>query len=270
MAQIRGSSEFAAGLQRFLQRSLPLPSRRPYTAADDALIDVRDLARSLGLEGCRRALVEFIEQQETDLHASEVLDEERELSTPYSYGYVTEDPTGPNGNGHDEFDADSDDPPLEVDLDLDAHAEHEDGAIYDLNASDSFTLDDPTEDVVDAVPAPEPHYEPVAVAPPVPEVVAAPVVHEEPVVPVDVESFRSAIAPEAAPAVVEPEPAVETPPAPEPEPAPVPELAAAPIEAPTAIEPPTFETPAPEPEPQAQPAAAELAVLAGAGAGACR
>ncbi len=259
VAQIRGSSEFAAGLQRFLQRSLPLPSRRPYTAADDALIDVRDLARSLGLEGCRRALVEFIEQQETDLHASEVLDEERELSRPYSYGYVTEDPTGPNGNGHDGLDADSDDPPLEVDLDLDAHAEHEDGAIYDLNASDSFTLDDPTEDVVDAVPAPEPHHEPVAVALPVPEVVAAPVVHEEPVVPVDVESFRSAIAPEAAPAGVEPEPAVETPPAPEPEPAPVPELAAAPIEAPTAIEPPTFETPAPEPEPQAQPAAAELA-----------
>src|SRR5262245_36708816 len=35
VAQIRGGNEFAAGLQRFLQRSLPLPGRRPYATADD-------------------------------------------------------------------------------------------------------------------------------------------------------------------------------------------------------------------------------------------
>ena len=228
VAQIRGSSEFAAGLQRFLQRSLPLQSRRPYTAADDALIDVRDLARSLGLEGCRRALVEFIEQQETDLHASEVLDEERELSTPYSYGYVTEDPTGPNGNGHDEFDGDSDDPPLEVDLDLDAHAEHEDGAIYDLNASESFTFDDPAEEVA------KPSRHPNRTTSRLPCRRRLKKSSQRPLSRRTRRSGGRRIVPKRDRPrgyVVEPEPVVETPPAPEPEPAPAPELAAAPIEA---------------------------------------
>ena len=65
VAQIRASSEFASGFVAFLQRALPLPDRRPYTSADDALIDLRDLASELGgLQQCRRALVDFIELME--------------------------------------------------------------------------------------------------------------------------------------------------------------------------------------------------------------
>ena len=64
IAQIRGSSQFATGLQVFLHRALPLPNRQPYATADDALIDLRDLASELGLHVCRRALVDFIEQME--------------------------------------------------------------------------------------------------------------------------------------------------------------------------------------------------------------
>jgi hypothetical protein len=64
VAQIRGSSEFATGLQVFLHRALPLPNRHPYASADDALIDLRELATELGIHVCRRALVDFIEQMD--------------------------------------------------------------------------------------------------------------------------------------------------------------------------------------------------------------
>ena len=280
VAQIRGSSEFAAGLQRFLQRSLPLPSRRPYSAADDALIDVRDLARSLGLEGCRRALVEFIEQQqEADLHSSAIdrLDEESELSTAYSYSYGTDEPSeGSNGHGLDNLDPDSEHPPLEVDLDLDAHAEHEDAAIYDLSTGVSYTLDEPEQGEPIAY-APEPREARVVAAPveeavlapaPVPAeepaVAAEPFVAAEPVIPVDVESFRSKTAPEPEPPFVAPEPVVQAvappEPEPEPEPAPVPELVAAATEV-LPVPPPAIEPPVSEPEVTTQPAEEEPAAF---------
>jgi hypothetical protein len=62
VAQIRGSADFASGFQTFLERALPIPARRPYPSADDALIDLRDLARELGIPECRRAFVDFIQQ----------------------------------------------------------------------------------------------------------------------------------------------------------------------------------------------------------------
>jgi PEGA domain len=64
VAQIRGSGDFADGLLDFLQRALPLQGSRRYTSADDALIDLRQLASELGLHVCRCALVDFIEQME--------------------------------------------------------------------------------------------------------------------------------------------------------------------------------------------------------------
>ena len=65
VAQIRGASAFASGLQRVLQRSLPLPGRRPYSSADEAILDVRQLVRrEIGVEVCQRALVEFIDQMD--------------------------------------------------------------------------------------------------------------------------------------------------------------------------------------------------------------
>lgn len=65
VAMIRGSGEFATALQQFLQRTLPLPNRRPFDSADDALGEVRNLAREIGPAACRRAMVEFIEQLES-------------------------------------------------------------------------------------------------------------------------------------------------------------------------------------------------------------
>ena len=65
VAQIRGSAEFASGVRSFLHRALQLHSSDPYTSADDALFDVRDIAAELGVHVCRRALVDFIEQMES-------------------------------------------------------------------------------------------------------------------------------------------------------------------------------------------------------------
>ena len=138
VAQIRASTEFASGLQRFFQHSLPLPGRRPYTTVDDALIAVRDLARQLGLDVCRRALLEFIEQQDGDTHTvpsgfSYQPAEGYEFDTDETYE------SGTNGDGTTEGDTDED--PFEVDLDrhLDAVAEPENDAVYDLNSGGDLT-----------------------------------------------------------------------------------------------------------------------------------
>jgi hypothetical protein len=60
IAQIRGSVTFSVGLQRFLQRALPLPGRRPYQTIDAALLDVRPMGDAIGEAACRTALAEFV------------------------------------------------------------------------------------------------------------------------------------------------------------------------------------------------------------------
>ena len=132
VAQIRGSSEFAAALQRFLQRCLPVPGRRPYSAADDALIDARDLARALGVEACRRAFLEFIEQQDTSGQGAPSRETDDE-STDYAYAYGVEDAytSGTNGDGEGE---DDEDPGIEIDLELDEPGAAEEDTVYDLDA----------------------------------------------------------------------------------------------------------------------------------------
>lgn len=64
IAQIRGTAEFAGGVQRFLQRALPLPGSRPFPGADEAAAAVRQLAREIGAAECRAALAGFV----TDLN----------------------------------------------------------------------------------------------------------------------------------------------------------------------------------------------------------
>ena len=65
VAQIRGTAAFATGFQRLFQRSMPLPGRRPFTSADEALGDVRQLVRrDIGLDVCRQAVVEFAAQMD--------------------------------------------------------------------------------------------------------------------------------------------------------------------------------------------------------------
>ena len=81
VAQIRGSTGFAGGLQRILQRSLPLPGRRAYTTADEMVVDVRHLVRrEIGVEVCRRALREFVEQMDSVIGASAAAEDEQEFS----------------------------------------------------------------------------------------------------------------------------------------------------------------------------------------------
>jgi hypothetical protein len=63
VAQIRGSTMFANGVQRFFDRVLPIAGRKPYTSADDAVLDLRQLVRrELGIDACRTALVDFLQQ----------------------------------------------------------------------------------------------------------------------------------------------------------------------------------------------------------------
>lgn len=84
VAQIRGSTNFATGLQRFLQRALPLPGRRPFNTADEALAEVRQLVRrEIGLDVCRQAVTDFVTQmdgifaaRETDTAGDDLADED--------------------------------------------------------------------------------------------------------------------------------------------------------------------------------------------------
>jgi hypothetical protein len=146
VAQIRGSSDFATGLQHFLQRALPLPGRRPYTAADDALIDVRDLARELGLDVCRRALLEFIEQQESGGSTAILSSGD---TSEYSYEYGA-DEFAASTNGDGEIDLDSDEDGTELELDLDGSAAAEEDTIYDLSSGDESTEPATIEEPIEA------------------------------------------------------------------------------------------------------------------------
>jgi hypothetical protein len=60
IAQIRGGSGFASGLQTFLARTLPLPTQDPHPSAEAAAAEVRHVAREIGAARCRTALTSFI------------------------------------------------------------------------------------------------------------------------------------------------------------------------------------------------------------------
>ena len=64
-ASIRMNAAFGAGVHELLQRGLPLPGGGQYASADDVLIHVRDLAATIGIAECRRALVDFIQQMDS-------------------------------------------------------------------------------------------------------------------------------------------------------------------------------------------------------------
>jgi hypothetical protein len=60
IAQIRGGSAFASGLQGFLARTLPLSTQHPYASAEEAATDVRHVAKEIGAARCRAALTSFV------------------------------------------------------------------------------------------------------------------------------------------------------------------------------------------------------------------
>lgn len=60
IAQIRGGSGFAAGLQSFLARALPLSTQQPFESAEEATSEVRRVAKEIGATRCRAALTSFV------------------------------------------------------------------------------------------------------------------------------------------------------------------------------------------------------------------
>ena len=72
IAQIRGSAKFATGLHRFLERTLPIAGRKPYASADEAAAELRQLAREIGIDRCRAALVAFVDDMNRNLAAAEM------------------------------------------------------------------------------------------------------------------------------------------------------------------------------------------------------
>ncbi|HYT66107.1 MAG TPA: hypothetical protein VEL51_06805, partial [Vicinamibacterales bacterium] len=67
IASIRGTKAFADGVDKFFGSTLPLAGRKgnTTTSADEAAIDLRKLVRKeLGINTCRTALLEFLQQVE--------------------------------------------------------------------------------------------------------------------------------------------------------------------------------------------------------------
>ena len=144
VAQIRGSHLFASGLQRFLQRSLPLPGRRPFASAIEALEEVRQLLRrEIGLTACHQALVDFTEQTDNAFSSTRGgPDDEQLFEDDVEEGYAPRSARNPMlidasaidaidsievlddaGEPHeehfdDDLEEDSDDASLEVELSL--------------------------------------------------------------------------------------------------------------------------------------------------------
>ena len=137
VAQIRGSSAFAWGLQRILQRLLPLPGRRPYETAEEAVADLRQLLRrEMGADVCQKALLEFIQQ----LHPAQpvsLLSEDETLEQESAEDFLEEpdedDAPGQESPGQESI--------VEFELDLDGHVERRedrptDDDVYELSSDD--------------------------------------------------------------------------------------------------------------------------------------
>jgi hypothetical protein len=84
IASIRGSKSFADGVDKFFAATLPLAGRRTTPSADEAAIDLRKLVRKeLGIDTCRTALLEFIQQVESadaERSASEAAERDRRIA----------------------------------------------------------------------------------------------------------------------------------------------------------------------------------------------
>jgi hypothetical protein len=136
-AQIRSSTAFASGLLRFLNCALSVPGHRPYASADDALIDLRDLASELGLPVCRRALVDFVEQ--TERTGTESLDTDDSLAAAIA-GYGLDEEAGEERLGADI----AVDPEPDLDAGVDAEINLEalvEPSTFDLESDPPLVMD---------------------------------------------------------------------------------------------------------------------------------
>ena len=134
VAQIRGSADFAAGFKSFLHRAFQLAGEPAYTAADDALFDVRQLAGELGVPACRRALADFVEQMESPSQprrsgpADELADEIARFGLAAAYQDVAE-------IGEQEQDLDAH---VDAELDIDGLVENETSGQNELTSIEIF------------------------------------------------------------------------------------------------------------------------------------
>jgi len=244
IAQIRGSAKFATGLQRFLERTLPLPGRKPYASADEAATELRQLAREIGADRCRAALVAFVDDMNRNLAAAEIASAAHaEFPSAYEAGA-------------DEFEPAYDDPAIAAGTEDEAEEEEvvlaavEDANTISFELLGSFApeAEAPAEETAAPI-----AYEPEPIAEPYvayePEPVAEPYVAYEP------EPATEPYVPYV------PEPAAEPYVAYEPEPVAEPYVpyVAEPVEEPIAAEIPVAYVPAVEPVPEELVVAREVA-----------
>lgn len=201
VAQIRSTTNFATGLQKFLQRALPIAGRRPFASADEALSEVRQLVRrEIGIEVCRQAVVDFVAQMDASFAAYAHRDEDASPTTSASISSRV--------------------PELDRFLDTfeTVSTEDEDNEVLTESSADSRDVE--TEDDADAeLEISLDHFEPIA-APAarssVEEVYDLPTLDETATLPSELDSFEDYV-PHADPEPVALPPALE-PPAPEPQP----------------------------------------------------
>ncbi len=119
IAQIRGGDRFAAGLQAFLSRTLPLPSQDPHASAEAAAAEVQQVAGEIGVARCRAALAAFVgdmnrvlaDTRERTKTATDPLDEEIEAAIEVeafgaaaaSASTVLDDPPGQSYAASEEY-----------------------------------------------------------------------------------------------------------------------------------------------------------------------
>jgi hypothetical protein len=151
VAQIRASEEFAQRFSGFVERALPFFADPPFATADDALIEVRQLAADLGgVHVCRRALIEFIDRMEppgeqtTDGDGPETEDvfEEVAAAEPDPFGLLDE---GLVSVVIEEADDEEEDE-TEAKIDLDAIADPESDDLDDPLILAELALPEPSSD----------------------------------------------------------------------------------------------------------------------------
>jgi hypothetical protein len=128
VAQIRGTGAFAARLGTLLERALPFFPAPPFASADDALIEIRDLASELGgLGPCRAALHEIIGRMAPE-SGTALDDASLEIASPFEASPDSDEDRWP---AEDDLMAmvvapeEEGDDPDDMELDLDAIVEDE-------------------------------------------------------------------------------------------------------------------------------------------------
>jgi PEGA domain-containing protein len=211
IAQIRGSARFASGLHQFLQRTLPIPGRKPYASADEAATELRQLAREIGIERCRAALVAFVDDMNRTLAAIELSAASSAATGEIASAFEADEPIAA-GDYDPAFEEDAivasaeDEEPIaasaEEEEPIAASAEDENAISFEL--LEAFVSETPAEPIAaeeDAAPAiayePEPVAEPVIEFQPEFEPVEEPI--EEPVFAAEAEAPAAVLALEAVP-----------------------------------------------------------------------